>query len=161
MISHSGFWTRSESFCGSRSCEMSTSSAALISSGVRWAIKTGFPRHLTVRRCPTWTGARSTSVVDCANVSRRVKGVDEWPDRRGDADAANRSSGQIQEVAPRFARVRFGNVLLCHVGHLQTSYAGGRRSGMARSEAIPLIQENYATDCRRITQRNEYLVVQI
>src|SRR6516165_6241637 len=70
MISHSGFWTRSESFCGSRSCEMSTSSAALISSGVRWAIKTGLPRQATVRRWPTWTRARSTSVVDSANVSR-------------------------------------------------------------------------------------------
>ena len=68
---------------------------------------------------------------------------------------------RLNAVAPRFARVRFGNVLLCHVGHLQTSHAGGRRSGTARSEAIPLIQENYATDCRRITQRNEYLIVRL
>ena len=47
----------------------STSLGALISSGVRWSIKTGLPRHATVRRWPTCTGARSTSVVDSASVS--------------------------------------------------------------------------------------------
>ncbi len=48
---------------------MSTSAAALISSGVRWAMNTGLPRQAMVRRWPTWIGAMSNSVVDSASVS--------------------------------------------------------------------------------------------
>lgn len=48
IMSHSGFLTRSESGCGSRSVSHFVSSAALISSGVRWRMKTGLPRHLTI-----------------------------------------------------------------------------------------------------------------
>lgn len=48
MISHSGFWTRSSSGCGSRRPCHSISLASLISSWVRWRMKTGFPRHLMI-----------------------------------------------------------------------------------------------------------------
>lgn len=48
IMSHSGFLTRSESGCGSRSVSHFVSSAALISSAVRWRMKTGLPRHLTI-----------------------------------------------------------------------------------------------------------------
>ena len=48
IMSHSGFLTRSESGCGSRNVSHFVSSAALISSGVRWRMKTGLPRHLTI-----------------------------------------------------------------------------------------------------------------
>src|SRR3954454_2654999 len=51
MMSHSGLFTRSESGWGSRSFFMSTDSASLISSGVRWRMKTGLPRHLII----TWS----------------------------------------------------------------------------------------------------------
>lgn len=46
IINHSGFLTRSESGCGSRSDSQFVSSASLISSLVRWRMKTGLPRHL-------------------------------------------------------------------------------------------------------------------
>ena len=48
IISHSGFFTRSESGCGSRKDSHFVSSASLISSGVRWRMKTGLPRHLII-----------------------------------------------------------------------------------------------------------------
>ena len=48
MISHSGFWTRSESGWGSRRDSHFVSSAILISSSVRWRMKTGLPRHLMI-----------------------------------------------------------------------------------------------------------------
>ena len=47
-MSHSGFFTRSESGCGSRSDSHFVSSASLISSEVRWRMKTGLPRHLMI-----------------------------------------------------------------------------------------------------------------
>ena len=50
MISHSGFWTRSESGWGSRRASHFVPSASLISSSVRWRMKTGLPRHLMI----TW-----------------------------------------------------------------------------------------------------------
>src|SRR5215471_13923689 len=65
-ISHSGFFTREASVCGSRRSEglsvtlpaaSTTGSAfcaAAISSGVRWRVNTGLPRHLTVIDWPTW-----------------------------------------------------------------------------------------------------------
>jgi len=46
MINHSGFLTLSESGWGSRSDSQFVSSASLISSLVRWRMKTGLPRHL-------------------------------------------------------------------------------------------------------------------
>jgi len=46
MINHSGFLTRSESGWGSRRDSQFVSSASLISSLVRWRMKTGLPRHL-------------------------------------------------------------------------------------------------------------------
>lgn len=48
IMSHSGFLTRSESGCGSRSVSHFVSSASLISSSVRWRMKTGLPRHLMI-----------------------------------------------------------------------------------------------------------------
>ena len=75
MISHSGRTflavsvTRELSVCGSRSSDIGTSSAALISSGVRWRMNRGLPRHFTVIAWPTWTGATFTSTVDSASVS--------------------------------------------------------------------------------------------
>ena len=48
IISHSGFLTRSESGCGSRSDSHFVSSASLISSAVRCRTKTGLPRHLMI-----------------------------------------------------------------------------------------------------------------
>ena len=48
MISHSGFWTRSESGWGSRRDSHFVCSASLISSSVRWRMKTGLPRHLMI-----------------------------------------------------------------------------------------------------------------
>lgn len=48
MINHSGFLTRSSSFWGSRRASTLTLSASLISSAVRWRMKTGLPRHLTM-----------------------------------------------------------------------------------------------------------------
>lgn len=56
IMSHSGFCTRSESGCGSRSASHFVSSASLISSGVRWRMKTGLPRHLMI----TWSREIST-----------------------------------------------------------------------------------------------------
>lgn len=50
IMSHSGFLTRSESGCGSRSDSHFVSSASLISSAVRCLTKTGLPRHLMI----TW-----------------------------------------------------------------------------------------------------------
>jgi hypothetical protein len=50
MMSHSGFWTRSLSDWGSRRDSHLVSSASLISSSVRWRMKTGLPRHLIM----TW-----------------------------------------------------------------------------------------------------------
>ena len=46
MINHSGFLTLSLSGCGSRNDSHFVSSASLISSPVRWRMKTGLPRHL-------------------------------------------------------------------------------------------------------------------
>jgi hypothetical protein len=69
MTSHSGFCTRLASVWGSRSSEMSTAPAFLISSGVRWSMKTGWLRHLTVMRWPSWMGARSTSIEERASTS--------------------------------------------------------------------------------------------
>ncbi len=48
IINHSGLLTRSESGCGSRSDSHFVSSASLISSPVRWRMKTGLPRHLMI-----------------------------------------------------------------------------------------------------------------
>lgn len=50
MMSHSGCLTRSESDCGSRRDSILTALASSISSGVRWRMKTGLPRHLIM----TW-----------------------------------------------------------------------------------------------------------
>jgi hypothetical protein len=58
MINHSGFLTRSESGWGSRSDSHFVSSASLISSWVRWRMKTGLPRHLMI----TWS---KTAFVNC------------------------------------------------------------------------------------------------
>jgi hypothetical protein len=71
MMSHSGFWTRSESDCGSRSDSHLVSSASLISDSVRWRMKTGLPRHLImtwlrvlVGECEWWRDiARGTYVL--------------------------------------------------------------------------------------------------
>jgi hypothetical protein len=49
---HSGRMVRSSSVWGSRSTLTSTLRASSISSGVRWRMKTGFPRHLTMRFLP-------------------------------------------------------------------------------------------------------------
>src|SRR5581483_2343156 len=80
-ISHSGFLTREASVCGSlRPDGLSTTLpaasstgsaflAAAISSGVRWRMKTGLPRHLTVIAWPTWTPEISTSIEDKASTS--------------------------------------------------------------------------------------------
>ena len=57
IMSHSGFLTRSESGCGSRSDSHFVSSASLISSSVRWRMKTGLPRHLMI----TWLVSRNVS----------------------------------------------------------------------------------------------------
>lgn len=51
MMSHSGFWTRSSSGSGSRRVFQSNSLASLISSSVRWRMKTGLPRHLMITYC--------------------------------------------------------------------------------------------------------------
>ena len=75
MISHSGRTflavsvTRALSVCGSRSTDIGTASASLISSGVRWRMNSGLPRHFTVIAWPTCTGATFTSTVDSASVS--------------------------------------------------------------------------------------------
>src|SRR6516164_3302376 len=69
-------------------------------------------------------------------VARRVERVDKRPDRRDHPDAADRTGSQIEEVAPCFVRVRPTNVLLCYVGHSQTSYPGGRRSGADRRRKL-------------------------
>ena len=50
MTSHSGFWTRSSSDCGSRRDWTLTLFASAISLSVRWRMKTGLPRHLMM----TW-----------------------------------------------------------------------------------------------------------
>jgi hypothetical protein len=52
MINHSGFFTRSASFWGSRSASHFVSSASLISLSVRCRMKTGLPRHL-IMTCHT------------------------------------------------------------------------------------------------------------
>ena len=78
-----------------------TSCAALISSGVRWRMKTGLPRHVTVIAWPASIGDRSTSIVrQRQRVGRRVHLVDERPGRRGDADGGHRAGGEIEEIAP-------------------------------------------------------------
>ena len=67
-------------------------------------MNTGLPRHATVSRWPTWTGDRSTSVVDSASVSRagfRLSMNGQIVD--GGADGAERAGGQDQEIAPRLA----------------------------------------------------------
>ena len=89
-------------------------------------------------------------------VARRIKGVDKRPDGRGDPDAADRSSRQIEKVAPRFARMRLVNVLLRHVGHSITSYSAAVHPARTPAEAILLINANYVTDCRRIKRPGEY-----
>lgn len=48
IINHSGFLTLSLSGCGSRNDSHFVSSASLISSSVRWRMKTGLPRHLII-----------------------------------------------------------------------------------------------------------------
>jgi len=59
MINHSGFLTLSESGCGSRSDSQFVSSASLISSLVRWRMKTGLPRHLMITcSCPSASAIR-------------------------------------------------------------------------------------------------------
>src|SRR5690349_2672242 len=75
MISHSGRTflavsvTRELSVAGSGSSDIGTASAALMSSGVRWRMKTGLPRHFTVMAWPTWIGWTFTSIDDSARVS--------------------------------------------------------------------------------------------
>lgn len=65
MTSHSGFLTRSESFCGSRRLETSTWLASSISPCVRWRMKTGLPRH--------WVRATGRkSVPNCPTARRRT-----------------------------------------------------------------------------------------
>lgn len=64
MMSHSGCLTRSASVCGSRRDSILTALASSISSGVRWRMKTGLPRHLIM----TWMSLRCQwkSVVEKA-----------------------------------------------------------------------------------------------
>jgi hypothetical protein len=67
MMSHSGLCTRSESAWGSRSLFMSTDSASLISSAVRWRMNTGLPRHLII----TWSEqSRVSGVWFCHGVGK-------------------------------------------------------------------------------------------
>lgn len=60
---HFGSFTRSSSFCGSRSFEMSSLRALAISSDVRCLINTGLPSHLAVILLPSWTSDKSTSIL--------------------------------------------------------------------------------------------------
>src|SRR5882757_9622266 len=61
--------TRELSVCGSRSSDIGTASASLISSGVRWRTNSGLPRHFTVTAWPTAIGWTFTSTVLSASVS--------------------------------------------------------------------------------------------
>ena len=150
MTSHSGFLTRSESLCGSRNCETSTSCAALISSGVRWSMNTGLPRQATVSRCPTCTGARSTSVVDSASVSRAGLSVSmngqivaaRRPRRARRRSASGNRAGSRRH-APRW---RAGAPYRPSKASSFRTIPSGARDKLP--EAILLKKPNYATDCR-------------
>src|SRR5277367_5858974 len=68
-----GLWPaliRESSVAGSIRSASFTSSADLISSGVRWRTKIGLPCHITVMPMPSVIGVRSTSTADTASTSR-------------------------------------------------------------------------------------------
>ncbi|KAH3678801.1 hypothetical protein OGATHE_000070 [Ogataea polymorpha] len=69
MISHSGFFTLSESFCGSLREEMSTSLASAISACVLCLMKTGLPCHLTTTFFPSGMAFSLTSTLAMASTS--------------------------------------------------------------------------------------------
>jgi hypothetical protein len=77
MTNHSGFWTRSSSFWGSRRVAIFTFSASLISSAVRCRMKTGLPRHLMITCIHQYSepGCRSGGITyvlalgDCRQVN--------------------------------------------------------------------------------------------
>ncbi|KAI9916023.1 hypothetical protein PsorP6_008655 [Peronosclerospora sorghi] len=67
--SHSGFCTRSASVSGSRKLLTSTLLEISISLGVRYLIKMGLPRHLTVTVAPSLMLLKSNSAVASAKTS--------------------------------------------------------------------------------------------
>src|ERR1700724_2652303 len=118
-------------------------------------MKTGLPRQATVRRWPTCTGARSTSVVDNASVSR--------------AGFRLSTNGQTDTTAPTPAsapavRIRKSRrvppswpVVTCDCARsaiqLPRQSAAAVAQPPPRPQAIPLKGPNYATDCRIKRQR--------
>ena len=98
MISHSGRTflavsvTRALSVCGSRSSDIGTASASLISSGVRWRMKTGLPRHFTVIAWPTCD--RRHVHLDRGQRQRIGGGIEIVDEGPGRGDRADRRPGR-------------------------------------------------------------------
>ena len=132
--------------------------AALISSGVRWSMKTGLPRHATVSRWPTCTGARSTSVVDSAKVSRAgfrlsMNGqiVAATPTAPIAAAVRIRKSRRVSPAcAPR-------DIADCARSAIHTLVISAAAGQAPPRQAILLRRANYATDCRINRQQTGYM----
>jgi hypothetical protein len=71
MTSHSGLLTRSLSCSGSRNVLTSTLLASSISSAVRCRMKTGFPRHLTIKFLPDCQHSVPFRPSQCSAASMR------------------------------------------------------------------------------------------
>src|SRR5258708_10280384 len=117
-------------------------------------MKTGLPRHTTVSRWPTWTGARSTSVLACASVSFA-----------GFMLAMNGHSAEAAPIPPSIAPVRVRKsrrdasapplapaaplpVGCATSAIVEYLFLGGQPAGKTAAQATGLNKHDYATSCR-------------